>query len=31
MVQGHTEIPWGECRRHENGFGNEMMTFCTFG
>ena len=23
MVQGHTEIPGGECHRHENGFGNE--------
>ena len=31
MVRGHTEIPGGECHRHENGFGNETMTFHTFG
>ena len=30
-VQGHTEIPGGECHRHENGYGNEMMTFRTYG
>ena len=29
-VQGHTEIPGGECHRHENGYGNEM-TFRTYG
>ena len=30
MVQGHTEIPGGECHRHENGFGkrdNEILNF----
>ena len=31
MVQGHTKIPGGECHRHENGYRNEMMTFCTYG
>ena len=31
MVQGHSKIPGGECHRHENGFGNEMTTFQTFG
>ena len=29
MVQGHTEIPGGECHRHENWFGKEMMRFQT--
>ena len=31
MVQGHTKIPGGECHRHENRFGKEMMRFQTFG
>ena len=34
MVQGHTEIPGGECHRHETGFGKETMRFgisITFG
>ena len=30
-VQGHTEIPRGECHRHKNGYRNEMMTFHTYG
>ena len=30
MVQGHTKIPGGECHRHENWFGKEMMRFQTF-
>ena len=30
-VQGHTEIPGGECHRHENGFRNETTAFRTFG
>ena len=29
MVRGCTEIPGGECHRHENGFGKEMMRFQT--
>ena len=31
MVQGCTDIPGGECHRHENGFGNETTAFRTFG
>ena len=31
MVRGHTEIPGGECHRHENGYRNETMTFRTYG
>ena len=27
MVQGHTEIPGGECHRHKKGFGKETMRF----
>ena len=27
MVQGCTEIPGGECHRHETGFGKEMTRF----
>ena len=30
MVQGCTEIPGGECHRHENEFGKEMTRFQTF-
>ena len=29
MVSGHTEIPGGECHRHENGLGKEMTRFQT--
>ena len=27
MVQGHTEIPRGECHRHGKGFGKERTRF----
>ena len=30
MVQGHTEIPGGECYRHKNRFGKETTRFQTF-
>ena len=30
-VQGCTEIPGGECHRHENGYGNKTTTFHTYG
>ena len=29
-VRGCTEIPGGECHRHENGYRNEMTTFHTY-
>ena len=30
MVWGHTEIPGGQCHRHENGFRKETTRFQTF-